>query len=98
MERDLAQFENIDADRGRLAGESQVLRLLWALERTQGEDISERTLEVIRRCINNPELSLYDLAATFHDPLITKDAIVRAIQRLIAKASTVSGENPPPES
>ena len=82
-------------DRTKIAGESQVLQLVWAIEKTSGEDVPERTLEVARRRISNPELSLKELAATFNDPLITKDVVAGTIRRLIARATSVSGEIPP---
>jgi len=94
-DRDLTYFENANMDRTKIAGESQVLQLVWAIEKTSGEDIPERTLEVARRRISNPELSLKELAATFNDPLITKDVVAGTIRRLIARATSVSGEIPP---
>jgi RNA polymerase primary sigma factor len=93
--RDLTHFESANIGRTKLAGESQVLQLVWALNKTQGLGIPERTLEVARRRISNPELSLKDLAATFNDPLISKDVVAGTIRRLIARATNASGENPP---
>ena len=92
---DLTYFENANMDRTKIAGESHALQLVWAIEKTSGEDIPERTLEVARRRISNPELSLKELAATFNDPLITKDVVAGTIRRLIAIATSVSGEIPP---
>ncbi len=94
-DRDLTHFENANSDRSKTAGESQVLQLVWAIEKTRLEDIPERTLEVAKRRISNPELSLKELAATFDDPLITKDVVAGTIRRLIARAISVSKEVPP---
>jgi transcriptional regulator len=94
-DRDLTHFENANSDRSKIAGESQVLQLVWAIEKTRLEDIPERTLEVAKRRISNPELSLKELAATFDDPLITKDVVAGTIRRLIARAISVSKEVPP---
>ena len=94
-ERDLSNFVAANLDRTRLAGESQVLQLVWALEKTKDEDIPERTIEIAQRRISNPELSLRDLAHSFDDPLVTKDVVAGTIRRLIARATSVSGEVPP---
>jgi len=91
----LSNFVAANLDRTRLAGESQVLQLVWALEKTENEDIPERTLEIARRRIANPDLSLRDLANSFDDPLVTKDVVAGTIRRLISRASSVSGETPP---
>jgi len=91
----LPNFVAANLDRTRLAGESQVLQLVWALEKTKSEDIPERTIEIAKRRIANPALSLRDLAHSFDDPLVTKDVVAGTIRRLLSKASAVSGESPP---
>jgi len=93
--KNLSIFVSANLNRARLAAESQVAQLIWALEKTKDENIPEKSIEIAHRRIDNPEFSLRDLAHSFNDPTVTKDVVASAIRRLISRASSVSGEAPP---
>jgi DNA-binding transcriptional regulator WhiA len=77
------------------ASEVQITQVKWALEVLQDEDIPTRSLLVAQARVDNPELSLGELAFLFDDAEITKDVVHGFIGRLIARASRVSGEKAP---
>ena len=94
-DRNALALENSNRKKSILAGESHIAKLKWALEKTQGDGFSELAIQIAKKRISNPELSLRDIAVSFDNPLITKDSVAGTIRRLIARASKISGEIPP---
>ncbi|CAN2187385.1 RpoD DNA-directed RNA polymerase, sigma subunit (sigma70/sigma32) [Candidatus Nanopelagicaceae bacterium] len=93
--RDMTNFVTANQRRTMKASKVQITQVKWALEVLQDEDIPTRSLLVAQARVNNPELSLGELALLFDDTEITKDVVNGVIRRLIARASRVSGEKAP---
>jgi RNA polymerase primary sigma factor len=93
--RDMANFITANQRRTMKASEVQIIQVKWALGVLQDEDIPERSLLIAQARVDNPELSLGELAFLFDDAEITKDVVHGVMRRLIARASRVSGEKAP---
>jgi len=77
------------------ASQVQIVQVKWALGVLQDEEIPERSLVIAQRRIDNPELSLGELAFLFDDSEITKDVVHGVLRRIITRATKVSGEEAP---
>lgn len=93
--RDVTNFITANQKRTMKASEVQIIQMKWALRVLQGEDIPERSLLIAQARVDNPELSLGELAFLFDDVEITKDVVHGVMRRLIARASRVTGEKAP---
>ena len=93
--RDMTNFVSANQRRTMKASEVQITQVKWALGVLQDEDIPARSLLIAKARVDNPELSLGELAFLFDDPEITKDVVHGVMRRLIARASRASGEKAP---
>ena len=91
----MTNFITANQRRTMKASEVQIIQVKWALEVLQDEDIPERSQLIAQARVDNPELSLGELAFLFDDTEITKDVVHGVMRRLISRASRVSGEKAP---
>jgi RNA polymerase primary sigma factor len=91
----MSKLTTANQERTSKAAKVQVIRVKWALEVLKDlEEIPERSLLVAQARVDNPELSLGELALLFGDE-ITKDVVNGVLRRLIDRASRVSGQDAP---
>jgi RNA polymerase primary sigma factor len=93
--RNLDNFVNANIERTKQAAEIQVIQVKWALEILKDSEVPTRSLLIAQSRLDNPELSLGELARLFDDDEITKDVVSGAIRRLINKAAAISNDKPP---
>jgi RNA polymerase sigma factor (sigma-70 family) len=93
--RDMTNFVTANQRRTMKASEVQITQVKWALAVLKDEDIPTRSLLIAQARVDNPELSLGELAFLFDDAEITKDVVHGVMRRLIARASRVSGDKAP---
>ena len=93
--RSISSLEEANRRRSREANLVKIVQVNWALEILTNTEMPDQIMLIAQARVENPELSITDLAKLFKDETITKDVVAGAIRRLIAKASSVSGLEPP---